>query len=147
MELTKEQVSLISAALRHVRDAEALAEQTDRQSLDQAYHLAGYGPECARKAILADRRFDKTIGHRFERDDVVVWAATLEVFALRYDVEGWGVRFPALQAWREDVRYEPTGKRDAASVNALVTACREAVDAVVLNLWIDGRFPDTGVPA
>ena len=39
---------LVSAALRHARDAEWLAHR----SPDQAYHLAGYAPECARKATV-----------------------------------------------------------------------------------------------
>lgn len=37
---------LISAALRHVRDAEQLLTS----SPDQAWHLADFGPECIRKS-------------------------------------------------------------------------------------------------
>jgi hypothetical protein len=146
MELTDKQLDLLSAALRHVADAEALASEPGHTSLDQAYHLAGYGPECARKALLSSRAFDKSIGHRFLRDDVISWAAALELTSLRYDLEGWGARFPALAAWQEDVRYERTGTREEATVRALIASSREAVDDVLLSLWLDGRFPPTGVP-
>ena len=62
--LDKHAVDLLSAALRHVRDAEHLATPNHSgHSPDQAYHLAGFGPECARKATLYHRLFDKPLGH------------------------------------------------------------------------------------
>ena len=55
---------LLSAAIRHVRDAELLASTAGpNRSLDQAFHLAGFAPECARKATLPRSTFDKSIGH------------------------------------------------------------------------------------
>jgi hypothetical protein len=51
--LDKHAVDLLSAALRHVRDAEHLATPNHSgYSPDQAHHLAGFGPECAQKATL-----------------------------------------------------------------------------------------------
>jgi len=57
--------ALISAALRLVRDAEHLLEPGAQQFPDEAYYLAGFGPECARKACLESRSFDKVLGHDF----------------------------------------------------------------------------------
>lgn len=49
-------LDLLSAALRHVRDAETLATSADdARSLDQAFHLAGYGPECERDGADPER--------------------------------------------------------------------------------------------
>lgn len=47
--LSATQVALVSAALRHINDARTLLAT----SPVQAAYLAGYGPECARKAALA----------------------------------------------------------------------------------------------
>jgi len=151
MILEREAIDLISAALRHVRDAEWLAESTHPGgSPDQAWHLAGYGPECARKATLRIRAFDKTIGHRFGsgRENVLDVALALDPFALRYAPSDWAGRYPALTEWREDVRYERTGSfaRKPLPVGELVLHSRRAVDAVVAALWADGRFPDLELP-
>jgi len=66
--LSKGQNALVSAALRHVGDAAALLGESPAQ----AFYLAGYGPECARKACLArwsDQEEDarnRAIGHRYD---------------------------------------------------------------------------------
>jgi hypothetical protein len=149
MLLERRAIDLLSAALRHVRDAELLlAPQNPGRSVDQAFHLAGYGPECARKATLGLRDFDKTIGHRFdERAEGVLDAlVALDPWALRYGASGWGARFPALAEWKETARYHRTGTADAARVTALVGQAREAVDGVIAALWADGRFPDREMP-
>lgn len=139
----------MSAALRHVRDAESLlATGNPERSVDQALHLAGYGPECARKATLSVRTFDKSIGHRFDQpaEDVLEVLVALDPWALRYEPSGWGQRFPALTSWTEAVRYQRTGSADEAQVSALVKQAREAVDGVLVALWADGRFPDGKMP-
>jgi hypothetical protein len=57
-------LALFSAALRHLRDAEHLADATTPHgSLDQAYHLAGFAPECGRKATIAADWMNKALGH------------------------------------------------------------------------------------
>lgn len=152
MVLGSEAIDLISAALRHVRDAEWLADPNNpHRSPDQAYHVAGYGPECARKATLRSRDFDKTIGHRFgaAQEDVLDVAVALDPFALRYEPRDWAGRFPALTEWRETVRYGRTGDLDRKriAVDPLLRDSREAVDAVVAALWADGCFPDGEFPA
>lgn len=135
---------MVSAALRHARDAEVLATNgSPGRSLDQAYHLAGFGPECARKATLALRTLDKTIGHRFDdgADDVLDLAEALDPLCHRYRPRDWTTRWPSLAGWSEQVRYDRTGTHDEAKVLRLVGEARDAVDAVVLALWADGRLP------
>ena len=144
LDLSPFAVQLLSAALRHARDAEWLADPRNPGcSLDQAYHLAGYGPECARKATLSRREFDKTIGHRFRAgtEGIIDLISTLDPHAHRYALRDWALRYPSLAEWREDVRYEPTGTYLRPAVSALVLEARQAVDAVVLALWADGRIP------
>lgn len=142
MLLPSECTDLLSAALRHVRDAEHLASRGPHRSLDQAFHLAGYGPECARKAALAIRSFDKLLGHLLTTaaEPIVEMALALDPIAHRYRLDAWGVRYPALARWREQARYERTGARDRVEVEELIRAARNAVDDVALALWSDGRL-------
>jgi hypothetical protein len=137
-------LALLSAALRHVRDAEHLADAGPHQSLDQAYHLAGFGPECARKSVLTKRTFDQAIGHGVQTasESALAFALAMDPAARRYAIEGWGARYPALGAWNERARYEKTGHRDAVSVANVVREAREVVDGIVLSLWADGRIPE-----
>ena len=83
---------LVSAALRHARDAEWLASKANpNRSPDQAYHLAGYGPECARKATVRAPWLYRTIGHRFDpaSETVLDVAVALDPLALRYEPRSW----------------------------------------------------------
>jgi hypothetical protein len=134
----------LSAALRHVRDAEHLALPTPAQSLDQTYHLAGFGPECARKASLPRRTYDKAIGHgATEVSEVALrFALAMDPAARRYDLEGWRATYPALAAWGEGARYEATGTRTAQQVDLLLREAREIVDRITAALWMDGMIPE-----
>ena len=142
-ELTKRQQAMLSAALRHVRDADHLLESEQSQSLDQAFHLAGYGPECIRKALLADAVFDKILGHRLggDMEETLATILMLELSAHRYEPRRWGSRWPALGTWKEQARYEPTGRRAQAEVRPLVKQAVEAVGTTLAALWADGRIP------
>jgi hypothetical protein len=110
--------------------------------LDQAYHLAGFGPECARKAVLSKSTFDLAIGHGVgESAEVGLRAAlALDPGAHRYRVTHWAKRFPALARWTEQARYEETGSRKPDEVAALLVESRSVVDAIVFSLWADGRL-------
>ncbi len=44
----------VSAALRHTRDAEHLVAHGEHASRDQAWHLAGFAHECARKSLIRE---------------------------------------------------------------------------------------------
>jgi hypothetical protein len=134
---------LLSAALRHVRDAERLLELAPYQSIDQAYHLAGFAPECARKAAIPARTYDLAIGHGVGHASELAldYALATNVSAHRYDLKDWRTRYPQLAAWKEIVRYEATGKRQASEVTALVKEAREIVDQMTYALWADGLIP------
>jgi hypothetical protein len=122
MKLQSGALSLLSAALRHVRDAEHLAAPHANNSLDQAYHLAGFGPECARKALLEIRWLDKAIGHAFlgPSEGVIEMALALDPFARRYRTTEWGTVFPTLSNWTQNVRYDPTNTYSERNVRPMV---------------------------
>lgn len=119
---------LASAALRHVRDAEHLLAEGDHQSVDQAYHLAGFGPECIRKAALSARWGDKIIGHDFSTDgeallDVLV---SLDPHGVRAGAGDFSRRFPKLARWDVNRRYARTGTIDEEQARDLVEEARGA---------------------
>jgi hypothetical protein len=94
-------LALLSAGLRHIRDAEHLrSTEVPQRSLDQAYHLAGFAPECVRKAALPSRTFDKAIGHGIgETSDFALrFALAMDPTAHRYDLLDWATTHPALSA-------------------------------------------------
>ena len=143
-EYSTKQLALISAALRHARDAVHLLDAGHQGcSIDQAFHLAGFGPECARKALLGDRIFDKVLGHRFDGGVEVVLdaAVALDPHARRYAPRGWAARYPALATWSEQSRYYQTGTNDDASARPLVEQAARAVLETLTALYADGRIP------
>src|SRR5262245_44496192 len=86
--ISSKAADLVSAALRHVRDAEHLLDAgADHASPDQAYHLAGFGPECVRKATLSIRWLDLAISHGFDdlAESLVDFAVSIDPLAHRYD--------------------------------------------------------------
>ncbi|MCC6554502.1 MAG: hypothetical protein IT372_16105 [Polyangiaceae bacterium] len=146
--MSRKQAGLISAALRHVRVAEHLLDAGTDSSPDEAYYLAGYGPECARKATLSIRWLDQAVGHGGDAaaEDVRGLAVSLDPLARRYDSLAEAARWTTLAKWRVDVRYEKTGTRGQPEAKAVTEEAREVVDAVVIALWADGRFPDGETP-
>lgn len=143
-QLSPEATVLVSAALRHARDADHLASQGEHISPDQAYHLAGFGPECARKATLLTRWLDQAVGHDFGGlgEAVLDLATALDPVALRYQPLSFEVRYPDLAAWDVGCRYERTGTRSMAEARRICQQARDAVDSIVLGLWLDGRWPE-----
>lgn len=134
----------ISAALRHVRDAEHLLGcSAGHASPEQAYHLAGLGPECARKATISDSWLDKIIGHGVTpwADEMFDLATALEPIAHRYDIREFAPRYPELARWNIESRYDKTG-RNAPRAAAVCREAREVVDAIAIALWADGRLDD-----
>ena len=130
----------MSAALRHLRDAEHLAGNHENRSLDQAWHLAGFGPECARKACFSERWADTAIGHDFgdDSESVLDMLSNLDLHAYRRIPKRWARTFPTLQKWNVSSRYWPDGRADETETLNLLEEGRRAVDAVLLVLWVDG---------
>jgi hypothetical protein len=141
--MARDSNALVSAALRHLRDAEHLLEAHDgHASPDQAYHLAGYGPECVRKAALSVDWFDRAIGHRYGGvvERVLEVAIALDPRAGRYRLERWAERYASLRGWTETARYEHTGTRTVMAARTLTKDARECVDELVMALWLDARL-------
>jgi hypothetical protein len=131
------QKAAVSAALRHIRDAEALLPA----SPDQSWHLAGFGPECIRKACLVDRMFDKVLGHDWgtASEEMLEIALSLDPHAARYHLSGWTTAEPVLGRWRPSHRYDRTGAHAHESA-ALVQAAGRLVGQVHAQLWMDGAL-------
>lgn len=137
-----EQTTLLSAALRHVADAEHLLEEGPHHSPDQAWHLGGFGPECVRKACLEDEALYRVLGHDLgQRAEALLdWGVSLDPHASRYDLGDWAARTHVLEDWSPQHRYERTGARTAGVASDLVAAARALVDRVHGDLWADGRI-------
>ncbi|MFO7567317.1 MAG: hypothetical protein R6X02_32030 [Enhygromyxa sp.] len=130
----------LSAALRHLRDAEHLLSCQERRSSDQAYHLAGFAPECARKACLAERWADKELGHDFgdHAESCLALLTSIDLQSLRYQSRGWEEQYPKLGQWKVGCRYEPTGTFDEERARALIDEARCATLDICVALWADG---------
>lgn len=135
-------IQLISAALRHLGDAEHLAGAGANQSLDQAFHLAGFAPECARKACLTEAWLDKAIGHDLSTlsDELLEFALSLDAHAQRYQPMAWATRYPALAKWNPESRYKKSGSYLKANVDALLAAAKEATTDLLVLHFADGNL-------
>lgn len=145
---------LMSAALRHIKDAERLADssQPDSYSLEQAFHLAGFAPECARKACLQMGDADKVMGHDFGdcAEAVLSTWLSLDAHAHRYRPDRFLERYPGLNTWTPESRYKPNGfllrprggNNDPTvdSCEKLLEDARAATDDILLMLWTDGKI-------
>lgn len=134
-----------SAALRHIRDAEHLLTSAGHISRDQAWHLAGFAHECARKACLENGWVPKVLGHDFSSasEAVLDFAIAFDPRAGRFPVRTWASRAPAVTAWHPNHRYERTGTIDRTAgrdVDALVKQGREAVEDCILALFLNGTL-------
>lgn len=139
--MRRDSSTLVSAALRHVRDAEHLLDG-GYASPDQAYHLAGFGPECSRKAALSLEWFDRLLGHEIGpvADRVLQVVIALDPQAVRYGLVDWETRYPRLARWEVGARYEKTGTRLRGEAALVVEEARKCVDEIVLSLLLDGRL-------
>lgn len=136
---------LVSAALRHLRDAEHLVEEGPHQSVDQALHLVGFASECVRKGGFDEQIVDHAIGHdvRDGTDAVVDFLVGYDPEAHRYGVHDDAIHLPLrYQHWRPDVRYEATGAAEerigVVGVRSVIEEARTFTDERVEALWCDG---------
>lgn len=141
----KRRGALVSAALRHLRVAEHLAVPGPTRSLDDAFYLAGFGPECVQAACLSEDWIAPALGHGFTTDQMrhLQFFLCLDARARRYLSADWGIRHPALNRWAVQSRYARTGSFDAEEVGKLLDTARTIVDPIVASLWADG-FIDHG---
>lgn len=146
--LVNRNAAFVSAALCHVRDATHLVAVSEHQSIDQAFHLVGFGPECIRKACLDERAVDRALGHTLSEagDPVVDFLVACDPEAVRYGVELAPGDLPLLRAagWRPDVRYARTGNTDTTPgerrVAEIVEEAMMFVDERLIALWADGAL-------
>lgn len=129
--------SLASAALRHLADARRLLTDQGEvpASPDQSWHLAGFGPECARKATLADEELHKILGHDLADEALVGW-----VLALDPEASATMVGEAPDAIWRPDHRYEATGTRNPHDAHTLLERCEESALQTLCFLWAAGRL-------
>lgn len=138
--MTPRQRDLLSAAARHINDAEYLLSRTSDQSQDQAWHLAGFCPECLRKACLEDHMLDLVLGHDFgdNAEKFLSWGLALDPHAWRYNLSEWSKQDAILSSWNPVHRYEKTGTRSGQKVEGLVRFARTLFNRVSADLWADG---------
>lgn len=131
--LAEDQLNFLSAALRHIADAERLLAD----SPDQSWHLAGFAAECARKVCLTVEEFRFALGHQHgvEADQLLDLIVAIDAHAQRFPLHGWAPVGSKLAAWSESHRYDRRGTH-AADAPALVRECAERHDAVLLLLWL-----------
>lgn len=150
--LTSHAADHLSAALRHVRDAEHLLRphppEDNYTSPDQAYHLAAFGPECARKAVIAAPWLDKLLGHGHGEQlaPILEFAAAIDHQAHHYARPANDPVAIAFAIWHVDCRYKRTGTYGAPAADRLVQAARVFVDEIAIRMWADGRIPEQMTP-
>ena len=142
-DLSGEQSAMVSAALRHIEDAHWLLDI----SPVQAAYVAGYGPECARKAALAswtDRENlrNRMIGHRFDQTAEIALSlfCDLDPLAPRYNLQRWTSRRSTLGEWKEDLRYARSDALPRARARRIVEAATALTTETLAKLWADGRL-------
>jgi len=142
LKLKQTQDDFRSAAIRHIRDAKHLLSDGCGQSIDQAWHLAGFAPECIRKACLIERWGDKPLGHLLgaDNDALLELLLALDPPAWRYSLRDWGASASQLTSWKPDHRYDRTGSRDKVDTIALVDEAETKVFQILAELWADGRI-------
>lgn len=127
--------ALASAALRRIADAQRLLlpEGGSAGSFDQSWHLAGFGPECARKAALTSGQLSRILGHDLADADLTGWVLALDTATTA------AARQPApTGGWRPEHRYEATGTREEEAARALLRACEDDTLQILGRLWAEG---------
>jgi hypothetical protein len=117
---------LVSASLRHPRVAEQLVADGPERSLDEAFHIAGFGPECAQAACLGEEWFARAVGHGFHTgaSENLKFLLALDPSARRYLPADWGAQYPIPNEWTVTSRYQPTGTFDVVRATEMTMAAR-----------------------
>lgn len=133
---------LLSAALRHCRDAEHLLRPGPDQSVEQA-------PECVRKACIDDNVADQALGHAFQEasDTILEFLLALDPAAARYELASHASQLPKIRSrWRVECRYLKTGTAKLAEVEDIVEEGRLYIDRWMAELWCDGVVAEEVLP-
>lgn len=123
---------MASAAWRHLHAAKALIADWP----DEAWYIAGYGPECARKASLTDERLWRLMGHEAGDAALLGWLLSLDARAVQVPETATG--------WRPDVRYARTNTRTLAQAEAMVVDCWRDAGPILAGLWARGAWSGSG---
>jgi hypothetical protein len=124
---------LRSAAARHLADADG---HFQNGNLEQAAHLAGFAPECARKAML-DHRWHKRLGHRMDGPVLELLASLEPRSVCETPLDRDGER--ELRAWTPEVRYAGSGTLRREAVAELVATAKRVAVHYLAQGWALGR--------
>lgn len=127
---------MIDAALRHLRGARAALASGD---YEQAAHLVGFAPECARKAAIAEPDLWKKLGHDFSAHPFLNALSALRPEGLRLRVDRLDSEFPVLRAWDPQIRYLKDGQISKYEAEDLERAAAEATARLVFAMTLEGR--------
>ena len=138
---------LLEAAARHLRDARTLLTT----SPVQAMHLAGFGPECARKGVPGLDGFGKALGHEVSpNDELRALIAALDSVARRYAWDrlllDWDATHPELSRWSPEIRYRANDACTAAAAEVVLEQAESVTATLLAALFADGFLPARVLP-
>jgi len=104
---------------------------------DQADHLVGFAPECARKAGL-ENRWHKLLGHVLVAGTVLDVVEALEPMASCVRIPERALK--ALDGWEPQCRYQSTGTANETAVRDRLAAADLATTNALAAAWVVGRW-------
>lgn len=104
---------------------------------DQAEHLIGFAPECARKAAL-ENHWHKLLGHVLVVGTVLDAVEALEPMASCVRIPEQALE--ALRGWKPECRYQATGSVTESSARHRVAAAELATINALAAAWVVGQW-------
>ena len=133
-DMPPEALDMLSAAFRHLECAQNLLAT----SPDEAWYLAGYVPECTRKAVISSGEFLKIIGHD-PGSRILNFVIAGDVEAHRAGVDQWSMS-ESWGKWSPEHRYDRTSEARKVTAATLVAEAENRLWNVVVSAWTDGRI-------
>lgn len=128
---------MIDAGLRHLGTATRCLEHAD---WEQVAHLAGFGPECLRKAaMLAPPAVNREFGHKLGMHEMLDALSALRPHGLRLRADRLQTTWPALEDWDPQARYAADGTVSADQAKELHTDAAAAVRGLLFAMVLDER--------
>lgn len=111
-------------------------------SFDQVWHLAGFGPECARKARFPEAQWRKLLGHELGHvsDAILDWIEAIATEAARADLRRLVDGHLELARWKPDHRYQKSGTTTQAQARKIYDQAEQVTDRLLASLWVDGHI-------